>query len=111
MTKFHIVIIVLGTALFTLDFAYGLGWLFGWLFVGLLRHFREPILEKMIDFDDFSTRKYITYLLLVMAWIAVPLVISFILSDYINPLAVFGAFFADRMLMFVIGSFSRKEAR
>lgn len=110
MTKIHYLIIVLGSALFFWDISYGVGWLFGWVFAGLLRHYRERILERVIDFDNFSTRLYLMYLLGVMVWIAIPLLISFLIPDYINPLAVFGAFFADRILMFVI-NILRKEVR
>ena len=108
MTKFHYIIIILGSSLFFWDISYGMGWLFGWLFAGLLRHFREPMLERIIDFENFSTKKYIAYLLGVMAWIAIPLVISLLFEDYINPIAVFAAFFADRVLMLLVNYF-RKE--
>lgn len=111
MTKFHIIIAILGSTLFLWDFTYGIGWLVGWIFVGLLRQYRGVILERIIDFDDFSTMRYVGYLLLVMVWIAIPLGVSFLLPDYINPIAVFGAFFADRALMFIIESVSKKEVR
>ena len=111
MTKFHIIIMILGSGLFFWDITYGLGWVLGWLFVGLLRQYRGLILERIIDFDDFSVLRYIMYLLTVMVWIAIPLLISFFIPEYFNPLAVFGAFFADRFLMFIIESISKKEAR
>ena len=111
MTKFHLFIIILGSGLFFWDITYGLGWVLGWLFVGLLRQYRGLILERIIDFDDFSVLRYIMYLLTVMVWIAIPLLISFLLPEYFNPLAVFGAFFADRLLMFIIESISKKEVR
>ena len=111
MTKFHIIIMILGSGLFFWDITYGLGWVLGWLFVGLLRQYRGLILERIIDFDDFSVLRYIMYLLTVMVWIAIPLLISFLLPEYFNPLAVFGAFFADRFLMFIIESISKKEVR
>lgn len=108
MTKLHFIIIILGSVLFFWDISFGIGWLFGWFFIGLLRHFREPILEYIIDFDHFSTGKYITYLLGVMVWVSIPLLISFFLPEYINPFTVFAAFFADRILMFIVNYF-RKE--
>lgn len=109
MTKFHVIIVILGLPLFLLDMTYGIGWLVGWIFVGLLRQYRGVILERIIDFNDFSSIRYIMYLLLVMVWIALPLGLSVLLPQYINPIAVFGAFFADRVLMFVIESVSKKE--
>ena len=111
MTKFHVIIMILGSGLFLLDITYGLGWLLGWIFVGLLRQYRGVILERIVDFNDFSVMRYIGYLLMVMVWIAIPLLISFFLPKHLNPLAVFGAFFADRFLMFIIESISKKEAR
>ena len=108
MTKLHFLLIILGSALFFWDVSYGLGWLIGWIFAGLLRQYREKILDNLIDFDHFSTRKYIAYLLGVVVWIAIPFFISFLLPDYIDPIAVFAAFFADRALMFVMRSI-RKE--
>ena len=111
MTKFHVIIMILGSGLFLLDITYGLGWLLGWIFVGLLRQYRGVILERIVDFNDFSVMRYVGYLLTVMVWIAIPLLISFFIPEYFNPLAVFGAFFADRFLMFIIESISKKEAR
>ncbi len=111
MTKFHVIIMILGSGLFFWDITYGLGWLLGWLFVGLLRQYRGVILERIIDFNDFSVVRYVGYLLLVMAWIAIPLLTAFLLPAYFNPLAVFGAFFADRFLMFITENISKKEAR
>jgi hypothetical protein len=107
MTKLHYLIILLGSALFFWDVSYGIGWLFGWVFAGLLEHFRERILERVIDFDNFSMRLYIMYLVGIMVWVAIPLLISFLIPEYINPLAVFGAFFADRMLMFAINLYRK----
>lgn len=108
MTKLHILLIFLGSGLFFLGWPYGAGWLFGWIFVGTLRHYRERILEQIIDFDHFKTRTYIAYLLGVIVWITIPLLVSFLLPECFNPLAVFGAFFIDRLLMFFVNSF-RKE--
>lgn len=107
MTKLHYLIIVLGSALFFMDISYGIGWLLGWLFAGLLRRYRERILEYIIDFDNFSKKLYFIYLFGVMLWVAIPLLISFFIPEYINPLAVFGAFFADRILLFFINSFRK----
>jgi len=108
MTKLHFILIFLGSVLFFWDISYGIGWLMGWFFAGLLRQYREKILDHLIDFDNFSTRKYITYLFGVVIWITIPFLISFLLPDYINSIAVFAAFFVDRALMFVMRSI-RKE--
>lgn len=110
MTKLHYLIIVLGSGLFFWDIPSGVGWLFGWIFAGLLRHYRERILEYVIDLDNFSKGLYFTYLIGVMVWVAIPLLVSFLIPEYINPLAVFGALFTDRILMFFV-NFFKKEAR
>ena len=111
MTKFHVIVMILGSGLFFWDITYGLGWLLGWIFVGLLRQYRVVSLEKISDSNDVSVVRYVAYLLSVMVWIAIPLLVSFLLPAYFNPLAVFGAFFADRALMFIIESIGKKEAR
>lgn len=105
MTKLHYLIILLGSTLFFWDITYGIGWLLGWVFIGLLRHYREDILERIIDFDNFSTGVYVAYLFGVICWIAIPLFISFVMPEYINPLAIFGAYFAERILMFITNYF------
>ena len=111
MTKAHYLIMILGLGLFLLDISFGIGWILGWIFVGLLRQYRGAILERVVDFENFSVTRYIAYLFLVMFWIAMPLLISFVMSDYINPIAVFAAFFVDRSLIFVLGIFESKEAK
>lgn len=109
MTKIHFILIFLGSGLFLWDFSYGAGWLLGWIFAGLLRQYRVKLLERLIDFKDFSRGKYTGYLLLVMVWIAVPLLISFLMPEIFNPFTVFAAFFVDRFLMFVLNLFSKEE--
>ena len=109
MTKFHVTILILGLSLFLLDVPSGWGWVLGWIFIGLLRHYRERILDYIIDFDNFSKKLYFMYLIGVMVWVAIPLLISFVVPEYINALAVFGAFFTDRILMFFV-NIVRKEA-
>src|SRR5699024_11839752 len=84
MTKLHFTLIILGSALFFWDISYGVGWLIGWLFAGLLRQYREKLLDHLIDFDNFSVTKYIAYLFGVVIWIAIPFLISFLLPDYIK---------------------------
>jgi len=107
MTKLHVTVIILGSSLFFLDFSLGIGWLLGWLFAGLLRINRERILERIIDFENFSMKTYIIYLLGVMVWIAIPLLASLFVPQYISPWAIFGAYIADRILMFIINAFSK----
>lgn len=110
MSKLHFTIFLLGLSLFLWDISYGIGWIFGWVFITLLRIYREPILEKIIgDFKNFSARNYIIYLLGVMVWIAIPPVISLLAPNYISAFAIFGAYVIDRILMFVTKSFSKEE--
>lgn len=108
MTKAHYIIMVIGLSLFLWDFSYGIGWILGWIFIGLLREYRESLLAYIINFEDFSTKRYMLYLIGVMVWIAIPLLISSLFIDTIHPLAVFGAYFSDRTLMFANKSI-RKE--
>lgn len=109
MTKLSFIVFLLGSPLFLLDFSYGMGWVIGWIFIGLLETNREKLLNKVINFDDFSVRKYIIYLLGVVVWIASPLLLSFFFSDYINPIAIFGAYFANRIIMYITKVFTKGE--
>ena len=108
MSKLNFTVMFLGCSVFLIDTAYGIGWLIGWLFISLLRNYRERLLENIIDFDNFSAKKYVLYLVGVVAWIAVPLLFSFFIPQYINPFAVFAAYFADRILMFIANSFVKE---
>lgn len=109
MTKLHFTIILLGSLLFLWDTSFGLGWLLGWFFIGLLRHYRERILDRVIDLKDFSVARYMTYLIGVIVWIAIPLAISALLPEYVNPFTIFGAYFMDRILLFVTNTLKRGE--
>ena len=101
MTKLSFVVFLFGNLLFLVDFSYGVGWVIGWIAMVLLETNRGKILEQMIDFDSFSVTQYITYLLGVVLWIATPLALSYFLPLYINPIAIFGAYFASRTIMFL----------
>lgn len=108
MTKIHFILIFVGSGLFLWDFSFGAGWLLGWLFAGLLRQYRVKLLERLIDFNDFSVKRYVGYLLIVMGWIALPLLLSFFIPTTFNPFAVFSAFFAERILMYALNIFSKE---
>jgi hypothetical protein len=105
MTKIHYIVIILGSGLFIAGLSYGVGWLIGWLFMVLLRLNREKILDRIIDFKNFSVGRYVAYLFGVTVWVALPLIVSFIIPEYVDPLAIFGAYFADRILMFITNYF------
>lgn len=109
MTKLSFVVFMLGNALFLMDFTYGIGWVLGWIFMGLLEANREKMLNHIIDFDTFSVKKYITYLLGVILWIAAPLALAYFFPSYINPIAIFGAYFANRAIMFITKVFTKGE--
>lgn len=109
MTKLSIIVFLVGNSLFLVNFSYGMGWILGWIFMGLLETNRERFLDQIIDFDTFSVKKYIAYLLGVVLWIATPLVISYYFPNYVNPIAIFGAYFAHRIIMFITKIFTKGE--
>lgn len=109
MSKLSFTVFLLGNSLFLVSFSYGMGWLIGWLFMGLLEFNREKLLNRIIDSDSFSVKKYIGYLLGVMLWIATPLLIAYLLPNYVNPVAIFGAYFAYRIIMFLTKIFMKGE--
>lgn len=104
MSKFKIIVIILGSLSFFADISYGLGWLLGWLFLIILQKARVRVIDNMLSKDEFPRRQYIVFLFGVFLWIALPLLIGFIFPEVINPIAVFAAFFADRILTFITGS-------
>lgn len=109
MTKLHFTIMLLGSFLFFWDISYGFGWLLGWLFIGILRHYRTRLLDRVIDFEDFSVARYMLYLFGIIVWIAIPLAISVFLPEYVNPFAIFGVYFIDRILLFATDKLKRGE--
>ncbi len=108
MSKLSFTVFLLGSSLFLIDFSYGLGWLLGWIFIRLLEHNRGKLLNRILD-NDFSVGKYISYLIGVVIWIATPLLISFFFPEYINPIAIFAAYFVNRIIMFVTKTFVKEE--
>lgn len=109
MSKFSFTVFLLGLSLFFIDYSYGLGWFLGWFFMALLEHNREKFLNRLLDMHNFSMGKYITYLIGVMVWIAAPLLFSFLKPKIVNPLAVFGAYFSSRIIMFISKAFTKEE--
>ncbi len=99
----------LGSLLFFWDISYGFGWLLGWVFVGLLRQYREQILEIVLDMNNLSIARYVGYLVGIIVWLAIPLGITLIFPDYLNPIAVFAAYFADRVLNYVLNLLKKGE--
>ena len=86
-----------------------IGWLLGWLFIGILRHYRGRLLDRVINFENFSVARYMLYLFGIIVWIAIPLAISVVFSEYVNPFAIFGAYFVDRILLFATDTLKRGE--
>lgn len=109
MTKLSFAVFLFGNLLFLVDITYGIGWILGWIVMGLLETNREKILEQMIDFDSFSVTQYIAYLFGVVLWIASPLVLAYFFPSYISPIAIFGAYFASRIIMFLTKAIMKGE--
>lgn len=109
MTKLHFVIVILGSLILFWDISYALGWLLGWLFIGIFRHYRTQILDYVIDIENFKISLFIAYLLGIIVWLSIPLGLSLLLPKYINPIAIFGAYFADRILLFIINAVKKGE--
>ena len=110
MTKLSLIVFLFGNLLFFVDFTYGVGWILGWIMMTLLQVNREKILNQMIDFDTFSVTQYILYLFGVVLWIASPLALAYFFPSYINPIAIFGAYFASRIIMFLTQGIMKGES-
>lgn len=109
MNKFSLTVFLLGLTLFFINYSYGLGWFLGWFFIALLEHNREKFLNRLLDIHNFSMGKYIIYSIGVMVWIATPLLFSFLRPEFANPLAVFAAYFSNRIIMFIRKAFTKEE--
>lgn len=82
----------------------GLGWLFGWLGVAILRGVRSYShrqIGDMVEQGNISIVKYVLNIILVLASMAIPLLISFKYQEIIHPLAVFAAYFSERALVYI----------
>lgn len=108
MNKLKLIVFILGCSTFFIDTSWGLGWVLGSLVMFLLNTFREPILDRIIDFKNIKISYYILYLLAVMLLIALPLLLAFWIPDIINPLWVFVAYFTSRILDFITRSRVKK---
>ncbi|MDN6730876.1 MAG: hypothetical protein L0L39_01710 [Atopostipes suicloacalis] len=109
MSRFSFTVFLLGLTSFFFDFSYGLGWTLGWIFITLLEYNREKFLDRLLNLDDFSMGKYIAYLIGVIIWVAAPLLLSFVIPNYLNPFAVFAAYFSSRFIMFISKAFVKEE--
>lgn len=109
MTKLSFLLLLLGCLLFFTGIPNGIGWVIGWIFISILRNYREKVLDYVIDFKDFSIARYVLYLVGVIVWIAIPIAAAFVFPKFINPIAVFGAYFVDRILMFITKPFLKEE--
>lgn len=99
-----IIVIIIGAIIaYLISQSALIGWLYGWFFCLVLKWIRQQYYMKLFDMEQFSMAKYAGYLIFVMAWIAIPLGISFYFRDVIDPLAVFAAYFIDRLLMYATG--------
>lgn len=110
MSKLSFTVFLFGLTLFFFDSSYGVGWILGWVFMYLLETNREKLLDQILDVNNFSMKKYILYLVGVMLWIAAPLLVSFLIPGYINPLSVFAAYFSSRLIMFITKALQKEES-
>ena len=109
MSKFSFTIFLFGLLLFFLDFSYGLGWVLGWVFIFLLEYNREKLLNRLLDMDNFSIKKYMAYLMGVIIWLAIPLALSLLVPNIIQTLAIFAAYISSRFVMFISKAFVKEE--
>ncbi|MEG0327126.1 MAG: hypothetical protein RR565_02755 [Erysipelothrix sp.] len=90
------------------DWKLALGWLLGWSCLLVLGYFREKFYTVLLSGENFSVKKYVSYIVFVFIILWIPLLLAFMFPQVINPYAIAGAYITDRFLLFVTGIFKKE---
>lgn len=107
--KLFLGLLLLSIPLFFLNPSIGFGWAIGQTVMVLLVLSREAFYKKLFDSTTFDMKQYVAYVLYTIVLLAGPLLFSFFYSQFINPIAIFAAYFIDRMLSFVVNLFNKEK--
>ncbi len=105
----YAILAVLGLPVALLNSSIGLAWTLGHVVMILLVFSRERFYGILLDTSKFSVSKYISYIVFTIALLAVPLGLSFLFQDILNPFALFTAYFTDRAVHFIFNLFMKEE--
>lgn len=105
----YLVLALLGIPLLFWKYPIALGWTIGHLVMFVLEMARLSFYSKVMNSSTFRMSQYFAYVLVTICLIAGPLFLSFIFRDVIEPLAIFAAYFTDRILTFVFNIFKKEN--
>lgn len=108
--RIYILLALLGIPFLIWNMPIAIGWIIGHGVMFLLVIARTLFYDNVLNSPEFKMGKYISYVLFTVVLIAGPLLFSFFFREWVEPLAVFAAYFLDRSLTFITNLFSKEKA-
>ena len=109
LMKIYLGLALLGLPVSFFNLSIGFGWTIGHLVMAGLTFTRAVFYDMLLSMEKFSMAKYFSYIIFTVGMIALPLGVSFIYPNILNPYAIFVAYFLDRALHFVFNLFTKEE--
>lgn len=109
--KIYGILGLLGLPLMFYNLPIGLGWLVGHVVMVVLVFARDRFYDILLSGSEFRISQYASYIVFILGLISIPLLISFFFEQIMNPYAIFGAYFLDRIVHFVYNIFVKEETR
>lgn len=111
LRNIYIILALLGIPVIFMNLPIGLGWAIGHLVMAVLDIARNAFYDKLLSQSQFKMSLYFSYIIFTIGLIALPLIFSFFFREIMEPLAIFAAYFTDRILTFVVNLFKKEEHR
>ncbi|AMC93734.1 hypothetical protein AOC36_06975 [Erysipelothrix larvae] len=103
----NLILLLVGIPLTAWRYQVALGWLIGQFVMILIEMTRTLFYDQILTRPNFRISQYIMYVLFTIIIIAGPLLFSFYFRGFVEPLAIFAAYFSSRILMFLNNIFSK----
>lgn len=94
----NISIIIITAILYLIEPSYGLGWLYGWLFILIRRQLRYKYLNYVSNEKTFNIGLFILYTVLSFAIAVGTIYLSFMIQEWIHPVLVLVAYIVDYIM-------------
>lgn len=94
-------ILLIGAGLCFLKITYALGWLIGCMVMEVSLIVRRGFYKQLMCEKSFRVGSYVRYMLLIMSWLAGPLLVAFIKPGLLSPYLMFVAYFVYRIAAFI----------
>ena len=101
-------IILVAVGLFLYAPPLALGWLLGFMCLGILAQVRERFYSTILDGEHFKVASYIGYILFVFVILWLPLGLAFFFPKVISAYSLAASYIIDRFLLFVSGAFKKE---